>query len=599
MSPSLRCAIRRLKRQRRGLRAFDEALRAAGGMVSSVDRGIVEVPVERIVGSVNRWQVLGSDFFYRTGEKVTQRFRRVAAAMTAGKALPALEVYRIKRPEATSEYYVLDGHHRVAVARRLGQDFLDAHVVEFGVAGSPVESPPSATGEDASAVAAPAVRRGARLASMLRRGRGEEQLAHVLRRVPLFREAPSRDLVAVWRVLSEERVAAGTVVCRRGGPGTRFYVVQAGSVEVRLGTGPAGTVLYRLGPGDCFGELALLIGSPRTADVVALEDGVLWVLERADFQRIVSGSTRLLGALSRALAERLAMATLVIEQAESGVPQAGPAGLRIGPYRVVAQLGTGGMSVVYSAVREADGLAVALKVLPASWGAAPELRARLDREAAMLSGLQHPGIVRVLEVGAVAERLGGGTYLAMEWLPDALDRIMRARYPEPLPTAQSVKIARWVAEALAAVHASGLVHRDVKPANILLRADGQPVLTDFGLAAALAERANELRLTPANVLVGTADYLAPEEIGGGRVDGRADVYGLGVVLYEMLTGFVPFAGRDPLQTLRAHREDAVPPLPDQLPAALREIVARALAKQPEDRFPSAAALAEALALLAF
>jgi serine/threonine protein kinase len=273
---------------------------------------------------------------------------------------------------------------------------------------------------------------------------------------------------------------------------------------------------------------------------------------------------------------------------------AGAAGLRIGPYRVVAQLGTGGMSVVYSAVRERDGLAVALKVLPASWGAAPELRARLDHEAQVLSSLHHPGIVRVLEVGAVAERLGGGTYLAMEWLPEALDRVMRAHYPEPMPVARAVDIARGVAEALAVVHAAGLVHRDVKPSNILLRADGQPVLSDFGLVAALAERANELRLTPANVIVGTADYLAPEETGGGQVDGRADVYALGVVLYEMLAGFVPFAGRDPLETLRAHREDAPPPLPEHVPEPLRALVARALEKHPADRVESAAAFAQHL-----
>jgi serine/threonine protein kinase len=160
------------------------------------------------------------------------------------------------------------------------------------------------------------------------------------------------------------------------------------------------------------------------------------------------------------------------------------------------------------------------------------------------------------------------------------------------PTA--LRIAAAVAHALGAVHAAGLIHRDLKPSNILLRADGQPVLTDFGLAAALASTMREKRLTPPNVLVGTADYLAPEIIGGQAVDCRADVYALGVVLYEMLAGFVPFAGRDPIQVLRAHVDDPVPPLPSRIPATVRSIVDQALHKDPNNRFATADEMARAI-----
>lgn len=264
-----------------------------------------------------------------------------------------------------------------------------------------------------------------------------------------------------------------------------------------------------------------------------------------------------------------------------------------GPYRVIAQLGAGGMAVVYSAVQD-DGTVIALKVLPSSWGEAPELRARLEHEAAILRRIQHPGVIRLLDVGAVAERLGGGTYIAMEWLPDALDRVLHSQFPEPLDVASALRIARDVAVALGAVHAAHLIHRDVKPSNILLRANGQPVVTDFGLAAAITDSGRERRLTPADVLVGTADYLAPEAIAGQPVDGRSDLYALGVILYEMLAGFVPFAGRDPIQTLRAHCEEAVPPLPSSVPPVARAIVERALQKQPEDRCASADEMAEAL-----
>jgi len=252
------------------------------------------------------------------------------------------------------------------------------------------------------------------------------------------------------------------------------------------------------------------------------------------------------------------------------------------------------MAAVYSAVHEDTETAVAVKVLPAAWGAAPELRERLTREAAILQGIAHPHVIKLLEIGAVERRLGGGCYLVMEWLPHALDRVLRARFPEPLPVPTALRLTQRVAEGLAAVHTAGIVHRDIKPSNILLRSDGAPVLTDFGLATALVETGQQQRLTAENVIVGTADYLSPEQVAGVPVDGRADLYSLGVVLYELLAGHVPFAGRNPMETLQAQVEEALPPLPDRLPVGVRAIVERALQKRPADRFPSAAAMAGAL-----
>jgi hypothetical protein len=555
---------RRVFRPHRPLLSFQDALDEAGGTAGAVDRGIQSISVDAVVGSLSRWQSLRSDFLYRTGKSMTQRFYRVGNAMLAGKLMPPIDVYKLKfrsdRPglPAQSEYYVLDGHHRVAMARRLGQAYLDAHVVEY-------------VGRTA-------------------------KYAHSLRQVDLFRDAPAADLERLWQRLSEVHFPAGAVICQRGERGDAMYIVKSGGVEVRLGIGAEGTGLYRLGAGDCFGEMALLTGEPRSADVVALEDSSAWVLEHSAFEEVASHSVAFLRALNRSVAQRLAMATLVIDQTRFSGDQhgAGPAGLRFGPYRVIAQLGSGGMSVVYSAVHELDGQAVAVKVLPATWGQAPQLRARLEREAAVLQQLQHPNIVKVVEVGAVDGRLGGGTYIAMEWLPDALDRQLRARYPRTLPVAEALRIAAGVADALAAVHTHGLVHRDVKPSNILLRADGEPVLTDFGLAAARAEEMGHQRLTPPETLVGTADYLAPEAILGDSVDGRADVYSLGVVLYEMLVGYVPFAGREPFQALRAHLEEPIPALPSDVPATVAATALRTLEKDPAMRFATAADLGVAL-----
>ena len=418
------------------------------------------------------------------------------------------------------------------------------------------------------------------------------QLAHVLRSVPLFRAVPASDLAAIWDHLEEVRLPAGSILCRRGEPGDRFYAIKEGALQVRLGSRKTSVLVSRRLPGDFVGELALLTGQPRSADVVVEEDAVLWALDRRDFQSLVSRSVPLLQALNQALAERLVRTTSQLEQARDAVEDAG--GMRFGPYRVTAQLGAGGMAVVYSATHEASATVVALKVLPAAWGAAPELRRRLTREAALLRRLDHPHVIKVIEVGEVPPRLGGGCYLALEWLPQALDRVLRAQFPEPLPMVTALRLVQRVASALAAVHSAGLIHRDVKPSNILLRADGSPILTDFGLAAALAGAGLSQRLTPSNVIVGTADYLAPEQVAGLPVDGRADLYSLGIVLYELLAGHVPFAGRDPMQTLKAQVEEAPPPLPADVPAAAQAIVGRALQKRADDRFEAAEAMAAAL-----
>jgi serine/threonine-protein kinase PpkA len=268
--------------------------------------------------------------------------------------------------------------------------------------------------------------------------------------------------------------------------------------------------------------------------------------------------------------------------------------MRFGPYRVVAQIGAGGMAAVYSAVHVESQTAVALKVLPAGWGDVPDLRRRLEDEAAALQRIDHPSVIHVYEVGEVEARLGGGTYLALEWIPHALDRVLRAQYPEPLAVLAALRIAQGVAEGLQAVHTAGLVHRDVKPSNILLRANGVPVLTDLGLAAAMRGETGR-RLTPTNVILGTADYVSPEAIRSGEVDGRADLYSLGVVLYEMLVGYPPFAGRAPIETLRAKLDEPSPALPASIPGRVRSVVARALQRDPGDRFPDAAAMAAAIA----
>jgi len=153
------------------------------------------------------------------------------------------------------------------------------------------------------------------LTSLLRAPRRDEaQLAHALRSLPLFQEVRASDLVAIWRNLHEVRLAAGTPLCQRGEPGDCMYVLQAGELEVRIGLGESGVTMRRILPGDFVGEMALLTDAPRSADVVATEECVLWSLDRADFEAIMAGSPSLTRALTRQLARRLQETTRLLEQ---------------------------------------------------------------------------------------------------------------------------------------------------------------------------------------------------------------------------------------------------------------------------------------------
>ncbi len=261
-------------------------------------------------------------------------------------------------------------------------------------------------------------------------------------------------------------------------------------------------------------------------------------------------------------------------------------------YRVVAPLGRGGMGVVYRALHLGLGREVALKILEpddADRGHG-DRETRFEREARTAARLDHPGIVRVLDYG----RAGANRYLAMELLdgPTLAATLSRCGRMGPhLAVAAAVEIL----EALAHAHAAGVVHRDVKPENVMFGTrDGRRrlILIDFGLARLRDDAA----LTARGMCVGSVSYVAPERLAGDVVDGRADLYSIGVMLYEMLAGVRPFAGT-PAEVAEAHLVVQPRPLrairPD-LPAALAAVVVKAMAKSPERRFGDAAAMIAAL-----
>ena len=263
-------------------------------------------------------------------------------------------------------------------------------------------------------------------------------------------------------------------------------------------------------------------------------------------------------------------------------------------HRIDALVERGGMAIVYRATDLALDRAVALKLVAPTLSSDPVFRARFESECRLAAAIDHPNVVPVHRAGSESGRL----YLTMRYV-DGTDLRTLLQQEGKLEPARAVRIAVQVAHGLEAAHRHGLVHRDVKPGNVLIgRRDDeeQAYLTDFGISM---DRARAEHLTKTGFAVGTADFMAPEQARGAEVDGRADVYALGCVLFRALTGGNPYERDSELETLLAHINDPPPRLRDvapELPAELDELLARALAKRPEDRHASAAAFArEALA----
>lgn len=259
-------------------------------------------------------------------------------------------------------------------------------------------------------------------------------------------------------------------------------------------------------------------------------------------------------------------------------------GRKLGQYEVVELLGKGGMATVYKGYQASLDRYVAIKVLPPHPGMDDQFIERFRLEAKTIGSLQNPNILPLYDYGAEDDVL----YLVMAYvaggsLADYLDGALEPRQIE--------KWLRGIASGLDFAHRRGIVHRDIKPANILIDSDGHPLLADFGVVKMLASGTN---LTGTS-LVGTPAYMSPEQGQGLEIDGRSDVYSLGVMVYEMLTGQHPYRADTPMQTILKHITDPVPDImtlrPD-LPAALGDVMARVLAKDPKDRYSTAIAFAE-------
>ncbi len=260
-------------------------------------------------------------------------------------------------------------------------------------------------------------------------------------------------------------------------------------------------------------------------------------------------------------------------------------------YLLENRIGSGGMATIYRARDLWMDRAVAVKVLRDVYSTDPKFVTRFQREAKAVSALQHPNVVQVFDYG----QTDGNYYIVME-LVEGTDLRHYLRFRGVLDTNRAVIIAHDVALALSAAHRRGIVHRDVKPQNMLVGSDGLIKLIDFGIASVYQD-INAKRLTTTGMTVGTVQYLPPEQAQGQIVSPAADVYALGIVMYEMLTGRTPFDGDSPVAVAMQHIQDApIPPsqFNPTIPATLEEVILHCLEKMPETRFRDGSELARAL-----
>jgi len=255
-------------------------------------------------------------------------------------------------------------------------------------------------------------------------------------------------------------------------------------------------------------------------------------------------------------------------------------GQTLGKYCILEEIGRGGMATVYKAYQPSQRRYVALKMLPAYLKEDHEFVARFRREAETALWLNHPNIVKTYDVGAV----GDTRYIAMEYIDGhTLDDELR-HLGKPLDISRAVDIMSHVTSALAYAHRQGIIHRDVKPSNILLAKDGRILLSDFGIAKAIGHGT----ITKTGVVIGTPEYMSPEQaVAPKRVDHRTDIYSLGVLLYHLLTGRVPFKADTPQRTLLAVVREPIPSPSQWNPAIgpeIERIILRATEKDPAQRF---------------
>lgn len=381
-----------------------------------------------------------------------------------------------------------------------------------------------------------------------------------LMRTPLLQATPDDRKRQMLLAMKPNRYRAGKRIITQGEEGDLLYVLQSGSCIVNLEKNGELHPISRLKSGDIFGELSLVTGEYRSANVDAETDVTVWTLEKKAFGRICDGCQDVVEFLTELATERLCSRKITAEKS-------------VGRYKITDVIAEGGWSIVYKGSHSILRQPVAVKMLKHNMALYSEFFHTFRKEAETIASLNHENIVRVYDIEHVYKTL----FIIMEYLSGiTLRRIIGNGFKMPL--SRIVHILTQVCTGLKYAHKQGIVHQDVKPGNIFLQPDDRVKIVDFGLAAPIGGCSEEM--------LGTPYYMAPEQIEGEPVDARTDIYSLGITAYEMATGKRPYPD-DICRIMEYHITKTIPDPrecnPD-LPEQFAQFVKKATEKRPAARF---------------
>ena len=381
--------------------------------------------------------------------------------------------------------------------------------------------------------------------------------------LPLFDALPLEAKCPLLNYMIPIRVQAGERFITQGDEGDTFFVIQEGSCVVNVEKDGTRHAIARLRDGDIVGEIALLTGEPRTASVDAKTDMILWSLTRKLFDSLCDQYSDLLDFLTELITYRFSTEKVAANRS-------------IGKYVIKEVIGRGGWSMVYRGIHTGLNMPVAIKMLKHDMAMNLEFLEKFHNEAMIIALLNHENIVKVYDI----EELFRTVFIIMEFLEGVpLDHVLASRPRLSVPKALDILLQ--VCNGLSYAHEQGIVHQDIKPANIFIQHDDRIKIVDFGLSCPPG--------TADCSLPGTVYYMSPEQIEGEAVDERADIYSLGIMAYEMLTGQKPFVEDDYAKLMDLHLTADIPDprklVPD-LPDELYYFIKRATQKDPSMRFKS-------------
>ena len=387
----------------------------------------------------------------------------------------------------------------------------------------------------------------------------------------LLSSIPSQSLFPLLNCLSSRRLDAEERLIVQGESGDRLFLVQEGECAVRVESDGEIFQMARIRPGDVVGEMAVLTGEPRTAHVDALTPLKVWELLSDDFERVAAQYPDI----------RIFLTELITNRFENSPHTADR---KVGKFTIKEPMGKGGWSIVYRGVHSRLDFPVAIKMMRHDMAMETDFITTFRTEAELIAPMNHPNIVQVYDI----DELYRTVFIVMEYLEGgSLDSVLEHR--GMLSPSRTLNILVQICDGLAYAHDRGIVHRDIKPANIFVLAEDRIKILDFGLACAPG--------TEDMSLAGTVKYAPPEQIEGDPVDGRADLYSLGIMAYEMITGQRPYPEDDIMRLMDLHCEEDIPDpallVPD-IPEGLRDFILKACRRDPDERYESATAARAAL-----